>query len=118
MKIQINSDRNIVIHEGFAAELEQSISKTLSHFSRQITRVEVHLGDENGHKGGGQQDDKRCAMEARLQGRPPLAVTCNAPSLQQAAAGAAEKLNRLIESSLGRVDKDLREVPSSDDTTS
>ena len=37
-------------------------------FSAHITRVEVHLGDENAGKRG--SDDKRCMMEARLEGHP------------------------------------------------
>lgn len=36
-----------------------------------ISRVEVHLSDEDGKKGG--QNDKRCMMEARLDGRQPAA---------------------------------------------
>jgi hypothetical protein len=45
----------------------------------------VHLGDENGHKRGG--NDKRCMMDARLDGRPPIAVTQQAPPLDQAVDG-------------------------------
>jgi hypothetical protein len=71
--------------------------------SDRITRVEVHLSDENGQNRGGR--DQRCMMEARVQGRQPLAVTDQAESLEQAVAGAAGKLARLIESTLGRVDR-------------
>jgi hypothetical protein len=41
-------------------------------------------------------------MEARLEGRQPVAVTQQATTLDQAADGAAHKLARLIESTLGR----------------
>jgi hypothetical protein len=41
-------------------------------------------------------------MEARLEGRQPVAVTHQAATLDQAVEGAAHKLARLIESTLGR----------------
>jgi hypothetical protein len=63
--------------------------------------VEVHLSDENGDKGG--QNDKRCVMEARLQGRQPVAVTYRAATVEEAVDGAAGELTRLIENTLGRL---------------
>jgi hypothetical protein len=42
-------------------------------------------------------------MEARLEGRQPVAVTHQAATLDQAVEGAAHKLARLIESTLGRL---------------
>jgi hypothetical protein len=42
-------------------------------------------------------------MEARLEGRLPVAVTHQAATLDQAVEGAAHKLARLIESTLGRL---------------
>jgi hypothetical protein len=64
--------------------------------------VEVHVGDENSDKKGG-HDEMRCVMEARIEGRQPIAVTHQAASLDQAVDGAADKLNRLIESTIGRL---------------
>ena len=100
MQIQINSDHNIEVHEALAAHLRASVEAALSHFSEQITRVEMHLSDENAEKSG--QHDKRCLLEARLKGRQPIAVTHEAESLGQAVDGAADKLARSIESALGR----------------
>lgn len=73
----------------------------LRRFQDQVTRVEVHLSDQNSAKRG--QRDKRCAMEARLEGRQPIAVSDDAATLAQAVRGAADKLARLIDSQLGRV---------------
>jgi ribosome-associated translation inhibitor RaiA len=70
-------------------------------FAAQITRVEVHLSDENSDKGG--DNDKRCLLEARLAGLRPVVVSHRAATLQQAIDGAAEKLERSIESTLGRL---------------
>lgn len=101
MHIQINTDHNIEGHEALATHLSSIVAKTLSRISSHITRVEVHVSDENGHKNG--KNDKRCVMEARLENRPPAAVTCHAETLHQAVEGAADKLIRSIESDLGRL---------------
>jgi hypothetical protein len=42
-------------------------------------------------------------MEARPEGRHPIAVTEHAATLERAVNGAAEKLARMIESAAGRV---------------
>jgi ribosome-associated translation inhibitor RaiA len=71
--------------------------------------VEVHLSDENGAKSG--QQDQRCMLEARLEGRQPVSVTDHAATLEQAVDGAAHKLARLLDSRLGRL-HDHRETTS------
>ncbi len=101
MQVQINTDRNIEGHEALAAQVSDVVESALSRISDHITRVEVHLSDENSHKSG--QNDKRCVMEARLEDRQPIAVTHQAATLDQAVDGAADKLTRLIESTLGRL---------------
>ena len=102
MQIQINTGHNIEVHEVLAAEISGAVEIALSRFSDRITRVEVHLSDENSDKKVG-HDGMRCMMEARLEGRQPIAVTHQAASLDLAINGAADKLTRLIEHSLGRL---------------
>ena len=102
MQIQINTDRNIEGREALAAQVSRVVESTLSRISDHITRVEVHLSDENSDKKGG-DNNMRCLMEARLQGRQPAAVTHQAATLNQAVDGAADELARLIESTLGRL---------------
>lgn len=102
MQIQINTDRNIDGHEALAAQVRGVVESALGRHESLITRVEVHLSDENSAKKGG-KDDIRCMMEARLEGRPPAAITHQAATVEQAVDGAAEKLTRLIESTLGRL---------------
>lgn len=101
MQIQVNTDHNIEGREALAVHVTDVVKSTLSRVSGYITRVEVHLGDEIGHKSG--KDDKRCVMEARLEGRQPLAATHHADTLHQAVDGAAHKLIRVIESDIGRL---------------
>ena len=101
MQIQVNTDHNIEGHEALARHIEADVHTTLDRFGEQITRVEVHLSDENGAKSGG--DDKRCRMEARCAGRQPVAVSHDGSTLQNAYDGAAKALQRLLTSSLGRL---------------
>jgi ribosome-associated translation inhibitor RaiA len=62
----------------------------------------MHLGDENSSaKGGG--NDKRCMIEARVDGRPPIAVTAQAPTLDEAMDGAADKIERSLASDFERL---------------
>lgn len=102
MQIQINTDRNIEGHEALAGQVRGVVESAVSRHEDHITRVEVHLSDENSAQKGG-KDDIRCMMEARLEGRQPAVITHQAATVQQAVDGAAEKLTRLIESTLGRL---------------
>ena len=108
MQIQMNTDGNIEGHEALATQVSSVVENALKHVSDHITRVEVHLSDENSDKQGG-NDDMRCVMEARLEGRQPVAVTHHAATVDQAVDGAAGKLTRLIESTLGRLRDQKRE---------
>jgi hypothetical protein len=104
MQIQINTDRNIDGDEDAIALLEGIVRSELDRFAEQITRVEVHLRDENSNKKGG-SDDLRCMMEARLGGLQPLAVTHNAGTMEEATNGAAGKMKRSLESALGKLNE-------------
>ena len=101
MKIQVNTDVNIHRTEALATQVSASVEQALEHFKDHITRVEVHLSDESHGRTG--PHDQRCMLEARLQGRKPVAVTEHATTLEQAVDGAAEKLVHLLEHTLGRL---------------
>ena len=100
MQIQINTDHNIEGHEALASQVRGIVDSSLSQIKDHITRVEVHLSDESSHKST--QNDKRCMMEARLEGRHPIAVTYQAATLDQAVNGAANKLTKLLKHTLER----------------
>jgi ribosome-associated translation inhibitor RaiA len=101
MQIQINSDHHIVASPELANRIQSLVRDTLDRYSDRITRVEVHLNDLNGVKGGG--SDKRCLMEARLSGLGPVDVNHEADNVELAIDGAMEKLERAIEHKLGKV---------------
>lgn len=101
MIVQVNTDNHISGRDALARRVEATVQSALDRFSDRITRVEVHLSDENGRKGG--PDDKRCVLEARVEGRQPTAVTHMAESLDEAVSGAADKLTSALDSALGRL---------------
>lgn len=104
MHFQINTDKNISGHQAFAQRVEETLERTLSRFGDQITRVEVHLSDENSLSKSG-PSDKRCLLEARLAGRQPISVSEQAQTIEQAVAGAAQKMVNSLESELGKLSK-------------
>lgn len=101
MLIQFNTDRNVSGNLELEASLTSIIEAQLNRFSDQITRIEVHLSDEDGKKRG--VNDLRCLLEARLEGMHPVAVTNDADSKEQAVRGASEKLKRALTTILGRL---------------
>lgn len=102
MKIQVNTDRHIEGDESLIANVQALVEAELERFSDRISRVEVHLSDQNAGKGGA--DDKKCVMEARIEGRNPIAVTHEASTAHNAAEGASGKLMRAVANVLDRID--------------
>ncbi len=100
MLIQLNHDESVEGHEALGRHAEEVTRKALERFDDHVTRVEIHLRDVNGEKAGDR--DKHCLMEARVAGRRPIAVRDQADSLHQALDGAARKLVRRLDSTLGK----------------
>lgn len=67
MLIQINTDDNINQSDAQPEQTEATVRDVLERFADQVTRVEVHLSDENSGKESGNAD-MRCLLEARLEG--------------------------------------------------
>lgn len=110
MKIQVNTDAHIDGHERLVGHVSGIISHALDRFKDHVTRVEVHLRDENADKTGPQ--DQRCMLEARLEGRQPVAVTEHAATQEQAVNGATQKMVRLLDSTFGRVLAQRHKAPA------
>lgn len=100
MIVQVNTDNHVKVSENFGWEIEALVNDKLSRFGEQITRVEIHLSDENSTKTG--VHDKRCLMEARLEGMAPIVVTENNDTLMQAINGAISRLKAAIENARGK----------------
>lgn len=100
MIIQINTDKNIDNNDELREYTETQINKALSLYVSRLTRVELHLSDSNADKAG--THDKRCVLEARPQGLPPVVARDSADSVEQAILLAAEKMKRLLETKMGK----------------
>jgi hypothetical protein len=117
MQIQINTDHHLQGSEAREQWARALVDAAMANFADSVTRVEVHLSDENAGKGGAAAF--RSVMEARVNGRAPIAVTNDAASLDSAVNGAVHKLVRATENALGRADKhahEPRQLPIGDTT--
>lgn len=102
MQIQLNTDKNITGDEALAHSVETTLNRVLARFSGKVTRLEVHLSDENSTSKSG-VIDKRCLLEARLAGLDPVTVSDLALTVEQAVNGAAHKMVSLLDSELGKL---------------
>lgn len=101
MNIQFNTDKTINGDERHQDFFTSQIAEELDRYQSHITRIEVHLSDENGKKEG--RNDIQCLMEARLKGRKPIAVSNQADTVEQAVSGTIDKLKISLETILGRI---------------
>jgi ribosome-associated translation inhibitor RaiA len=113
VQIQVTTDNHIDGGQEFSQQVEATVEAALGRFRERLTRVTVHLTDENSHKSSA--DDKRCAMEARAAGLKPLAVTHLAATLDEAIDGAADKLERVLDHAFGRIEDSKDRVSMSGD---
>ena len=91
MHIQVTTDSNIQGHEELIERVEVEVRHVLGRFAHQIMSVEVHFTDENSAKHG--SHDKRCLMEARCSGRPPVAVSNESATIEGSFHGAMKNCN-------------------------
>mgnify|MGYP003624565486 CR=1 FL=1 len=101
MKIQYNTDKTINGEERNQDFFSSQIAEELNRYESQITRIEVHVSDENGTKEG--LKDIRCLLEARIEGRKPIAVSNQADTIEVAVSGAIDKLKASLETILGKL---------------
>lgn len=101
MQIIVNTDNQVESRPRLVEKAESEVRSSVGHFSDQVTRVEVHLSELGKTKTGA--SDKRCTLEARLAGHQPVAAHHDAESFDQAITGAAKKLHRVIDHTVGRM---------------
>lgn len=104
MQVQLHTDNHIEGTTKLTSYVESLVQEALDRFARRITRVEVHLMDQNSSAKSGSKD-KRCAMEARVSGRDPVNVTADAPTVDQALSGAIGKLEKSLTNLFDRLDQ-------------
>ncbi len=101
MKIQLNTDKYIEGTEEVESFVSEKINNGLKHFIENITRIEVHLSDQNGEKGG--NDDIQCKIEARLEGIQPVIVISKNGSKEKAIGDAIDKMKAKLGSVMGKI---------------
>lgn len=100
MLVLLNTDQPAEDFDSLSTHVTAVVDEALMHHRDHITRVEVHLGDEIGEKPT--PAHKRCMMEARLDGRKPIAVTQHGSTTESALHAAARSLAKAIEGVIGR----------------
>jgi hypothetical protein len=103
MQVQVNTSNGIENKESLERWASGYLNDSLSRFDLEITRIEVQLSDENSSRKG--SADKRCMLEARLNGREPVAAQHHGQTQDEAFRGATEKLIHVLEHHLGKLDR-------------
>ncbi|MDX2361466.1 MAG: HPF/RaiA family ribosome-associated protein [Crocinitomicaceae bacterium] len=103
MTIQFNTDKTIDWDERHNDHFTAIVKEELDRFSTHITRVEVHLSDENGSKDG--VNDIRCLLEVRIEGRQPIATSDQSDTIEQSMSGAIIKMQASLKTILERKNK-------------
>lgn len=101
MKIQFNTDKNIQGTETLETIVSEKINHELKHLTDHLTRIEVHLSDQNADKSG--SDDIQCKIEARLEGRQPVAVVGKSASKEIALDDAVGKMKARLDTIIGKM---------------
>lgn len=111
VQVQFNSDSSVMGTSNVAERIEAQLRDRLRRFEDRLTRLEVHVRDDNGRKGG--DDDKTCMIEARIRSDAPVSVTGHAADVDNAARVAGNKMARLLENHFGKSERH-RHDPSPD----
>ena len=101
MIIQLNTDNNIQGTENLEQYVNEKLQDSLRYFADHITRIEVHLSDQNGEKTG--PDDILCKMEARVEGKRPVLVEGRNSSKEKALDEASKKMKSALDSIIGKM---------------
>jgi ribosome-associated translation inhibitor RaiA len=108
MEININTDNTIDRHQGLDERVRSNVEASIGRFGEHVRRVDVHVSNENSQKH--EDGSNYCMMEARVSGYAPVVVHAHAENLQLSISNAASKLQRALDSALGRLnDKKMRE---------
>ena len=102
MQIQVNTD-NFLHGDARVVEVAETVVRgDLEFLSDRLTRVEVHLKDQNADKHG--PAHIRCTVEARPRGLGPMAAHHDAADVRAALKGAAKKLRKRLSSEFEKLD--------------
>ena len=102
MIFQVRTDNHIRNSEEFGESVRATVEAAFGdRFGDRLRRVEVYLEDVNSHKRG---VDIRCSVEVHLAGRPAVAAEDRAADVDAAVDGAVDRVLRLLDTQLGKLD--------------
>jgi ribosome-associated translation inhibitor RaiA len=110
MYIQVNAHNSLTAPARLQSWASEELERSLSRFSAKLSRIEVYLSDENQAKEGG--NDKRCSIEAKLDGFPMMAVAHQGDTIGEALMGATEKLERILDKKVGKLQHHKGHTPA------
>ncbi|HPI12871.1 MAG TPA: HPF/RaiA family ribosome-associated protein [Catalimonadaceae bacterium] len=113
MIIQFNSSQHIEGSVRLQDYFTGVMNEEFSRFSHKITRIEIHLSDENGDKPG--PKDKKCLMEARIEGKSPTVVEVHGNSYEECIKGAMAKLKTVLKNTFERLNDHSVKLPVIED---
>lgn len=116
MLVKVSTDNHIQGSSELTRLVESVVEHALKRFAPRITRVEAHLSDESS-SAKSRSNDKRCKLEARLAGLQPITVHHDGDTLEQAIDGAADKLQKTLERTLGRIHDSQDRISASGEPT-
>ncbi|MCB2059137.1 MAG: HPF/RaiA family ribosome-associated protein [Novosphingobium sp.] len=100
MQVQFNSDSSVMGTANVAERIEAQVRDRLARFEDRLTRIEIHVRDENARKHGA--NDKACTIEARPRGTRAIGVTEHASDVDAAARKAATTLAQRLDRHFGK----------------
>lgn len=100
MIIDVHTDNHIRNTENLVTQVRGIVENALDIHALRLSRVIVHLGDENGARRSA--GDKRCLLEARVESMPDLVITHHGDDLIPTLHAACEKMDRALSSALSK----------------
>ena len=101
MNIQLNTDKNIQGTEKLEKFVSEKINRSLKRFAGKITRIEVHLSDQNAQKSS--PDDVQCKIESRIAGLQPIIVKGKGNTKEKAFNDAIVKMKGAFNTAMGKL---------------
>lgn len=98
MRLNIHG-RGLAIDEAVRERVERRLGFALGRFGDRVGRVDVHLSDVNGPRGG---EDKRCRVVAEVPGHGPVVVTDDGSDLDALIDRATDRIGRAVRRRLDR----------------
>ena len=112
MQVRVDVDDHIDGSEDVVTRGEGVVEGSLDRFLGQISRVDVHLGQLDHRQAS--HGDLCCRIEAYAGALSPIAVSHEAMTLTEAIHAAAAKLQRAVQTALGRRAKEQDSTDSGD----